>query len=131
MILVPRDRLTTLAANFDVPLVIAGHSGHAIVEAQGQSQRIESRPQVGAGGRYPDGHRIAHYLRPAARAAASTSASIRASASTVNPLSAVSVSLSPLPVTVTTIVDPGSSSPPACVSPAAPAAEAGSTKTPS
>src|SRR5690625_3444564 len=89
MILVPRDRLTTLAANFDVPLVIAGHSGHAIVEAQGQSQRIESGPQVGAGGRYPDGHRIAHYLRPAARAAASTSASIRASASTVNPLSAV------------------------------------------
>src|SRR5690625_3878290 len=113
MILVPRDRLTALAADIDVPLVVAGHRGHAIVEAQGQSQGIASGPHVGARGRYPDRHRIAHYRRPAARAAASTSTSIRASASPVNPLSAVSVSLSPLPVTVTTIVDPGSSSPPA------------------
>ena len=74
-----------------------------VTEVEGETERVEARPQVGRGGRHRDSR---HQRSPAASAASVTSASTTDSTSGPNPSSAVAVSFSPWPVTVMTTVLP-------------------------
>ncbi len=110
---------------------------HIVVQVERQPERVEAGTEVGTRRRDPDVGRAAAKCRtghvsPPARA---WPAAAWASTGTVSGLGAPAIahsgSLSPLPVTVQTTVEPAGSRPSAAVmsSPATLAAEAGSTNT--
>src|SRR5699024_9610652 len=106
-----------------------------VVDAMGQAESVESRAQVGAGGRHPHTGLITDQAYDQARPRARTASAVRAgitSGSTRASPSAVAVSFRPCPVTVHTTVAPAGTSPASArtSSPATLAAEAGSTNTP-
>ena len=109
-----------------------------VAEPEGQAEGVVAGAEVGRWWRAREtctGPSTNRAIRssPAAAAAASTSASTMLSTRWPKPSSAVAVSLSPWPVTVTATVAPAYESPSSrsWSRPATPAAEAGSTKTPS
>src|SRR5690606_25209819 len=109
-----------------------------VVEAQGETERVEARAEVGARGRdtHPDGvGREAHHSSPRICAIVTTSAGTRSGVVSTpsRPLIAHCGSLRPWPVTVTEMRAPAGTSPASArwSRPATLAAEPGSTKMPS
>src|SRR5262249_4513085 len=132
--LVPRNGVRTFARDLDVyATLVDGSRDHVVVQVQGQPQGVEAGSKIGAGGRYLD----VHLVRFHGHASPSRTAAACPSTGTVTGLGAPEIaqsgSLSPLPVTVQTTVDPEGIRPSRAVisSPAMLAADAGSTKIPS
>ena len=108
----------------DQVVLVEGHSGaraghlddqagagqlrlERVAQVEGQAERVEPGTEVGRGRRdLTRTGRDGHHRSPAASAAAVTSGSTTGSTSGPNPSSAVAMSLSPWPVTVTTTVLP-------------------------
>ena len=105
VVLVERHDAGTLAGHLDDEAGAGQLALELVAQVEGQPERVEAGAEVGRGGRDRDPHRR-HQRSPAASAASVTSASMTDSTSGPKPSSAVAVSLSPWPVTVTTTVLP-------------------------
>src|SRR5204862_1550205 len=134
VLLARRRRLAALAGHLDGQPAVGDARLDLVVERQRQAQRVEPRPQVGAGGgrAHPGrplrpGH--AAHARPSAAEAAAGSTWTVTGAGAAD--TAQSGSFSPLPVIVQTTRDPASSCPfwRAWIRPATPAADASSPNT--
>src|SRR5690606_30436710 len=138
MVLVPRKLVRTARPgvdDVDVQAVVDDLRLDHVVERQRHPDRVEPRAEVRGGCRNANSHRAHDRSKAFATASASTgSASIRAAELlSAHPVSAVSGSFRPCPVTVQTTNEPRGRRPSSATfsNPATPVADAGSTNTPS
>src|SRR5690625_829777 len=133
MIGVGGNHIRAVTGNRDIHRTGDGAHGDFIPHCQGYTEGIKSGPQVGA--RCWNRHVRAISCQPHRSSSAATASRFGATtfSESVNDCRAVSVSFSPLPVTVQAITASAGTPPAAatCNRPATDAAEAGSTKTPS